>query len=396
MEYWRSKESEWPQLVAIVFDFLAIPAISSEYKQPLISQRHNWLRSFYGKNGLVTSSRSSPEHPEDDDLMELSKLFSQNKKIEETEAWNNNHTDYSLDLEHDAWSKNEPILYTHVCEESAKFLYKPKDFMAGFNTMTIKRKQYFRLLVLLQLQDVDRRLKCANKKDAKSGWSVLNVDDGPRNNLIVRRFATLKSLGSFLDTLDPLQLKRNYDDADHRKKFRCIFKSQLDSFDGFTFQFMWESKVLLHMKVILDSSYNTISESDWVRPSTQNALETKVPGQPGRSREHIGEEANSTGGREKSDGWKQLDKRLKKEERWGYYVERDWRQELKKGEEWKKNIRRVTNHDYAPPVPEEWGLEDIANHIIFRSILLCLLFCTAPDTSDMLLSGLWEHVIPVI
>jgi hypothetical protein len=99
---------------------------------------------------------------------------------------------------------------------------------------------------------------------------------------------------------------------------------------------MWESKVLLHMKVILDSSYNTISESDWVRPSTQNALETKVPGQPGRSREHIEEEVNSTGGREKSDGWKQLDKRLKKEERWGYYVERDWRQELKKGEEWKR------------------------------------------------------------
>lgn len=30
MEYWRMKEAEWPQLTAMAFDFLAIPAMSSE------------------------------------------------------------------------------------------------------------------------------------------------------------------------------------------------------------------------------------------------------------------------------------------------------------------------------------------------------------------------------
>ena len=30
MEYWRSKESEWPQLACMAFDFLAVPAMSSE------------------------------------------------------------------------------------------------------------------------------------------------------------------------------------------------------------------------------------------------------------------------------------------------------------------------------------------------------------------------------
>jgi hypothetical protein len=30
MEYWRSKESEWPQLATMAFDFLAVPAMSSE------------------------------------------------------------------------------------------------------------------------------------------------------------------------------------------------------------------------------------------------------------------------------------------------------------------------------------------------------------------------------
>ena len=30
MEYWRSKESEWPQLATMAFDLLAVPAMSSE------------------------------------------------------------------------------------------------------------------------------------------------------------------------------------------------------------------------------------------------------------------------------------------------------------------------------------------------------------------------------
>ena len=30
MEYWRSKEYEWPQLASMAFDFLAVPAMSSE------------------------------------------------------------------------------------------------------------------------------------------------------------------------------------------------------------------------------------------------------------------------------------------------------------------------------------------------------------------------------
>jgi hypothetical protein len=37
MQYWRSKESEWPQLASIAFDFLAVPAISSECEQVFLS-----------------------------------------------------------------------------------------------------------------------------------------------------------------------------------------------------------------------------------------------------------------------------------------------------------------------------------------------------------------------
>jgi len=396
-----------------------------------------WLTSFYGKNFLITSSRSPSENPEEEDLLELSERLLQNKKLEEKEACDINHTTDFADLEQDAWSKNRPILYTHVCEESVKFLYKTKDFMAEFNAMTMKRKSYFRLLVLLQLQDVDRRLKCANKNDAvrchifslyyttlalldseramkdnsfgvsrsengqKTGWSVLNVDDGPRDNIIVRRFETLKSLGSFFDTLDPLQLKLqlelDYDDTHLRRKLNSIFKSQLDPFQGLSSHLTWEPKVLLYMKTILDSCYNTISKRGWVRPPNLNVVRDKVDDQSGKSREHSEEEANSTTRRERSEGWKQLKESLKGEENSGRYGHIDWRQELKiERKDRIQGKKKVFLTSYDSGRPKKWELEDIANHIIFRSILLCLLFCTAPDTSDMLSSGIWEHVIPII
>jgi hypothetical protein len=33
MEYWKSREEQGPQLAAMVYDFLAIPAMSSEHKR---------------------------------------------------------------------------------------------------------------------------------------------------------------------------------------------------------------------------------------------------------------------------------------------------------------------------------------------------------------------------
>jgi hypothetical protein len=32
-EYWKVRESEWPHLTRMVYNFLSIPAISSEYKR---------------------------------------------------------------------------------------------------------------------------------------------------------------------------------------------------------------------------------------------------------------------------------------------------------------------------------------------------------------------------
>jgi hypothetical protein len=48
MDYWRSREKDWPYLTAMAFDFLAAPAISSKYKR---------VFSFYIKMTIPKSSR---------------------------------------------------------------------------------------------------------------------------------------------------------------------------------------------------------------------------------------------------------------------------------------------------------------------------------------------------
>ena len=52
MEYWWSKESEWPQLACMAFDFLAIPAMSSECERVFL---------LYIKQTIPESSRLTGE-----------------------------------------------------------------------------------------------------------------------------------------------------------------------------------------------------------------------------------------------------------------------------------------------------------------------------------------------
>ncbi len=48
MDYWRQRESVWPELAHIAYDFLAIPAMSSECER---------VFSSYAKQTTLESSR---------------------------------------------------------------------------------------------------------------------------------------------------------------------------------------------------------------------------------------------------------------------------------------------------------------------------------------------------
>jgi hypothetical protein len=50
LEYWRSREAVWPQLATMAYDFLAIPAMSSECER---------IFSSYAKLTTKESSRLS-------------------------------------------------------------------------------------------------------------------------------------------------------------------------------------------------------------------------------------------------------------------------------------------------------------------------------------------------
>jgi hypothetical protein len=52
MEYWRSREKDWPELAQIAYDFLAILAISLEYER---------VFSSCSKQTTAQSSRLSGE-----------------------------------------------------------------------------------------------------------------------------------------------------------------------------------------------------------------------------------------------------------------------------------------------------------------------------------------------
>ncbi|KAH8743659.1 hypothetical protein BGZ57DRAFT_979993 [Hyaloscypha finlandica] len=301
-----------------------------------------WLESFYDQDQRHISLRSTPENPTDENLKELSEIFLHNKGLDETDGWTKNDHTWSGDYDVEAWRKNRAILYGHVCEKGAKFLYKIEDFIAWFDAMTSRQKRYFRLLVLLQLLEVDRRLKRANKNGAvscqifslyyttlalldskraiednsfgvskryntqKTNWDSLNVDDGPQSNLIVRHFKTLGTLGAFLDTPtlpDPNTRRHKYDE----KKLLCIFKSQLDGFGQLELFLKWEYKVLCNIKTILDSCHNTILKNNWERFPEQSVSQGNACNQSGTEREHREEEDNLVSREEMSDGRTLLD-----------------------------------------------------------------------------------------
>jgi len=216
---------------------------------------HKDLPSFLKTSAYRSSPISPPRDPTAQDFRGLSSLFL--LPIHELDKPGSDASKGYRGL-NEAMSPDWSLIYTRVLEASVKLLLGIDDFMAWFDTIIGLRKQYFRMLVQLQLVKVDQLLKSRNQRGAvscqaisllyttlalldsesainnnsfgvsqshssqKIGWNSLNVDDGPRNDLIVRHFPTLKGLGSFFDTI-PVDYGALEDDP----RMSSIFKNQL-------------------------------------------------------------------------------------------------------------------------------------------------------------------------
>ena len=279
------------------------------------------------------------------------------------------------------------------------------------------RKQYFRTLVLLQLREVDNWLEYANQQGAVSCHTIslyyttlalldsksavednsfgalhiqsgLNVDNGPPQEIVVRQFATLKSLGSLFDTLPPRYiLRRNR----YERQFVCIFKNQLASLESVSRNFKWETAILRRVGTILESCYETISWEYWDRKPEKNEDQINNGDQRGKKYEYGEEEDKREGGGEQSDNWREPDDGRNTEQ---YYLDRVGLEEADLREEDPREREKPKEEDQ--PEENDGRMREIDDAIVWRCILICLLFCTAPDSTEILSSGLWEHVIPII
>jgi hypothetical protein len=72
-------------------------------------------------------------------------------------------------------------------------------------------------------------------------------------------------------------------------------------------------------------------------------------------------------------------------------------EDKKKGEEKREDEEKdEDDDDDDDDDKEKKNDDDIDKMLVWRCLLMAMLFWTAPDNSDVLLTGLWQHIIPMI
>jgi hypothetical protein len=295
------------------------------------------------------------------------------------------------------------IVLTQIFQASLRLLYGFDDFQIWFNSMYPLRRQFFRMLVLLQLQQVDKWLAQKNREncdvscrilslhfttlallDAEKAiednrfgaissesipfsiWRDLHFADSRQKDIIVRHKKTIQTLGAFFELLQGLgdkktlpSLKVYGSDNLYWGNICYILKNQL----GFLNEFHWvlnrdlevHDEVLRRVGKVLDSCHESILAYGKDKPN-----EDKIG-------EHEASEDKPNEDKPDED----------------------------KTSEYEPSGKENSNED-KPDIETTEEDKQIGDALIWRCILISLLFWTVPDSSKMISSGVWEHVIPII
>jgi hypothetical protein len=283
--------------------------------------------------------------------------------------------------------KGVSVMLQDVLQACFKLLHGFEDFETWFNGMYLLRKQCFRTLVLLQLQQVDNWLNDTDHVNCRiislyhTTLGLLNVDkavsekrfpellSGSRwqtlevfmewrsqNDIAVRHFEMLKSLATFIEHFRGSGARTDWYRVSQNQlpqcwdQFKCIFRNHHPPDDE------TRAQILRSIEDVLDSSYKILSAYPEVRLYRDRKTTAET------SEEAYGRTASFSSG-DGVDSRNNLFARIE-------------------GNEETESRRLV--------------YEGIDNALVFRCLLVALLFWTAPDSSTILSSGLWEHVIPVI
>jgi hypothetical protein len=392
----------------------------STAREKLVNQE---TPDVFRKDGTDTiypsSSGMFPQRVDDKDCEYVSQF------LLPKEQWHLGENKLNTFFDLDYWeSENCFAIFGPVFQACLKLLHAFEDFQTWFNSMYPLRQQYFRILVLLQLRQVDKWLEEQNH----SGWvscrilslyyttlALLDVEkaiadnifgvfpssdnqhsswlslkgDGPPKDITIRHFGTLQTLGAFFERLPNSSNSEDWvrfiDNDEHdlyTPKIRCILRNQLDLQSIFSDDFCVEVEVLSSVRKTLDSCYETLwayktgydlpsQHRDEPKDSPIESPATKVAEEP------------IVESREGTDEMRK-DKPV---------------QETNEKSAEKPEDDREVNDKENSPVKEDMTSEKqeaIDNVLIWKCILISLSFWTAPDSSDMLSSGVWEHVVPMI
>ncbi|KAF4456689.1 hypothetical protein F53441_1245 [Fusarium austroafricanum] len=261
-------------------------------------------------------------------------------------------------------SHRRPVVFIDVFRRSFTFLHSVEDFDAWFQTMQPLQRLVFLLMVLVQLQQLDRFLLA---RDAGCITSRLYT-----TTLALLR---IESIISDKRSRANLQTTPNWEESLRSNRWSSLNMSFA----------IHQAPISRHLEFL--QILDCVLES----PENSESQQNKTPFL--HLRRDIDDLLDmNNDGMYKDEGRSEDLLNKLKETIQDLYVAC---QGLYGSEEKYKLIMKREPTDMQTEAYIS-GEENVSNILIWRAILLSILFQTAPDNSDALTSGLWEHVIPIL
>ncbi|KAI0436506.1 hypothetical protein F4803DRAFT_222370 [Xylaria telfairii] len=310
-------------------------------------------------------------------------------------------------------SERKPEVYKVVLEESIKFLYDIEEFNLWFNNMQQLKRQYFRVLILLQILGIDNQLTALDQRDhliceMNSLWRTTlalldvkrSISDGsfgfsttsgggtgwdgalptgyPQDDISGRHYPTLQILGQLLDaftkaqTTPPGSTSVNISDNITELVTPLCRLADVPSNSDFIYDYFQSFKLILEaLAGVLEICHKSIMSNVALPVRTKIEYTRSICSYP----------VTLPKGKERSKK-RPLDSQSQT-----------------------SNATIIAEPEASTrpqerAVPNELHKRDIEETIrdllIWKYILLGMLFSTAPDNTDLIKSGVWDHIVPII
>ncbi|GAW16893.1 hypothetical protein ANO14919_063390 [Xylariales sp. No.14919] len=311
-----------------------------------------------------------------------------------------------------------------VLGPSINFLYNTREFKNWFSGLEELSQEYFRVLILLQLIQINwwlttrdpGELMCAIVSLSTTTLALLDGkphfgedEDGPNSrpedDISFPHMKMLQTLGHLLSQFGLYEQGKGYkakDDGtanESREGIALIFRkirrhsvplSQLTHlapyYDIFSYYFSEVETLLRVLAKVLEGRRTSLRSNKALTKAKQQQQEEKYKPQRQEQKPHREEQESQEEGQ-----------KLEREEQKAGREERKSQEEEQKPQGEKQESQgeeqKLEREEQEPHKSDEDTIRDL---LIWRCILMGMLFSTAPDNSTLLSSRVWERVVPII